>query len=397
MKRTLEFLRSTPVSDVLKAIKPRLNPPAVAYTHTSIGQAMQILSALRISSLPVLQGIERQGKYGDYLHVLDVDFLCKRLAHQLTDEHLTSDEKLTLLGKGFCLDSVSVAASSKDVPIDDLNVLKLVDTKDTTLFDLINQFFVNSEKAIHRVAFRMGRTIVRILSMLDILTFVSRNRDKIEFMVSTATVKDMSFLTDIWTIPASTPAYEAFRTMAKNDLSALGVVDENGVLISSISNSDVRELTVDDFSCLKLNVLEYRAELATRRHHRTKADEQTEGDTAVVRVPRAVSRPNPDPEGAPLSPETVDESEDGDLEGDNDTEAPSSGSAEQKDDTYKVRAHDMRAVTVSDNAELQEIISTFIDAHVHHVFIVDSEGKPVGLVSPTDCLRYLLVSDVIEH
>jgi CBS domain-containing protein len=51
-------------------------------------------------------------------------------------------------------------------------------------------------------------------------------------------------------------------------------------------------------------------------------------------------------------------------------------------------------VTVGPHTRLPELARTMLDAHIHRVIVVDTEGKPIGIVSSTDILAALAYSEV---
>jgi CBS-domain-containing membrane protein len=49
-----------------------------------------------------------------------------------------------------------------------------------------------------------------------------------------------------------------------------------------------------------------------------------------------------------------------------------------------------RLVTVRPDADLGDVLAKMAFNHVHHVFLTDLEGRPIGLLTPTDVLHALV-------
>jgi len=96
---------------------------------------------------------------------------------------------------------------------------------------------------IHRVPITDDeQKIEAILSQSAVIKFLFDNLDKF----STKAKKPVSELlenretTTVLTITESTPGFEAFELMLKHRVSAVGVVDESGVLVGVLSGTDLR-------------------------------------------------------------------------------------------------------------------------------------------------------------
>lgn len=54
-------------------------------------------------------------------------------------------------------------------------------------------------------------------------------------------------------------------------------------------------------------------------------------------------------------------------------------------------------VTVASTAPIAEIARNMLDAHIHRVFVVDDQQRPVGIVSSTDLIAAIAYAEINSH
>jgi len=118
--------------------------------------------------------------------------------------------------------------------------------------------------------------------------------------------------------------------MYTKELSCVGIVDENGMLIGNLSNSDLRGLEADRFSHLSLPVTEF------------------------LKIAKALSRPFA----------TV----------------------------LNSRLNALRALALPTGSTFKELLKLVEENRVHRAYVVDKDFKPVGIITLSDILHMLSVA-----
>lgn len=134
-------------------------------------------------------------------------------------------------------------------------------------------------------------------------------------------------------VAGSTPAIDAFGSMLRLGVSALGVVDDRGALAANLSASDVRCVLPDRWGVLALPVLRFLERSGwggDASHH--------------------------------------------------------GGCAARGGGATSTRG----AIAVGRHAMLRDAIRALVKHRIHHVFVVDDINRPVGIVTTTDILRLLV-------
>ena len=118
-------------------------------------------------------------------------------------------------------------------------------------------------KGIHRAIVR-GEPL-KVLSQYDVIKYIYFNRHLLPEKMLKDTAKNLGLVSrshtvvhhtavaiqDVVTVNTSDTALDAFRLLVKEGVAAAPVLDGNGAIVSTISASDLRGLTVD---CIEYNI-----------------------------------------------------------------------------------------------------------------------------------------------
>ncbi|GFR43787.1 hypothetical protein Agub_g4904 [Astrephomene gubernaculifera] len=337
-----------------------------------VGSALQVLGEKRVLSVPVL---DEEGEYlgafsvGDGMRVL-MQELDAQLGKSWFDRlgQLTAAE-LQAVGASMCAKKVSNVTHPGDLWLKG-------DSKTTVLTVIKEGFQVLESKGHHRIYVVdpakahsitvSGSTVVinikpgsakpeasglrptDIVSQLDVVKLLSEHKDKLE-LVQDKTLEELEIFTgSVFTIHASAPALEAFRYMAVDHKSCLGIVDNTGKLIGNVSVGDLRFLRAQNYGLLLSPVAEFVATVWGK-------GPSQEEVLAGTRVP---------------------------------------GAAEGRwADVLKETA----LTTLKPSSTFGALLELMASQNLHRIYIVDEDGKPVSIVTLTDVLREVIKPEPPVH
>ncbi|PNW75473.1 hypothetical protein CHLRE_12g528000v5 [Chlamydomonas reinhardtii] len=368
-----EPLRSWLSSESLQSFVSQHTHSIIALKKNApVGEALKTLGDNKILSVPVL---DDEGEYlgafsvGDVLRVL-MQELETQLGHGWFERMSTiKAAELEAVGSAVCAKKVHTVTHPGDLWLKG-------DAKTTVLTVIKEGFQVLEPKGHHRIfvvdpakahsVTVSGNTVVinikpgsekpeasglrptDIVSQLDVVKLVSEHKDKLE-LVMDKTLEDLEiFEGSVFTIHASATALEAFHHMALDHKSCLGIVDNTGKLIGSVSISDLRFVGSNNYGLLMSTVAEFSVIINGKG---PSAEEAIKG-TRVA------------------------------------------GAADNK------WADVLKAVplpTLTPSATFGKLLETMAGQGLHRIYIVDEDGKPVSIVTLTDVLREIIKPEAPQH
>lgn len=104
-------------------------------------------------------------------------------------------------------------------------------------------------KGVHRVLVRQvneeGNPTVRLLSQSDVIHYISKHMlDFPELTEKPINQIGLASFPFVKSVPDSVTALAAYRVMVQEGLLAVPIVDQNGILVASLSTSDLRGLSI---------------------------------------------------------------------------------------------------------------------------------------------------------
>lgn len=181
--------------------------------------------------------------------------------------------------------------------------------------------------------------ITDIVSQTDVVRFLAAQIDRLDAAFNLP-VSQLGLVThDVETVPGSTPTLAAFAAMHRSGLSGIGVTEAaGGPLLANLSISDLRGLTPDRFGALALPVGAF---LLLQKGRGLRWE-----DCLTDQLPEAV-----------------------------------------REGRWSEALASIPLVTCGPEAALREAIGQLVDHKKHRVYIVDGEGRAIGVLTPTDVLR----------
>ncbi|KAI7836565.1 hypothetical protein COHA_009582 [Chlorella ohadii] len=340
---------------------PSKPPELVKFTTAStVGEAMKTLAAYNILSAPVSDATS-----GEYVGMVDVADIMAGVVRGVYPELLErgfleqhkrlSISELQSVGVDFCSRKLGNLLHGGDLWFKgdtESNLLEVVETGFRVRVPPKLHAPHHHLRVHHRVAvfdILPGEQtpdgpvpewhITDIVSQTDVLRFLAARIDKLDAAFDRSLEELGQVTRDVQTITACTPTLAAFGTMHRKGLSGIGVTEtEGGPLIGNLSLSDLRGLTPDRFGALALPVGSF---LLLQKGKGLRWE-----DCLTEQLPPAV-----------------------------------------KEGRWSEALASIPLVAVKPSTTFREAIANLIDHNKHRVYVVDEEGKAVGVVTPTDALR----------
>ncbi|GAB4817789.1 hypothetical protein N2152v2_004835 [Parachlorella kessleri] len=184
-----------------------------------------------------------------------------------------------------------------------------------------------------------GVHVTNIVSQTDIVAFLDKQRDSLKPLLDRSLTEAGLQPKPVLCVPAVMPAINAFKAVLGSHVGCAGVVDlhRHGALVAQVSTSDLRGLLPQHFQLLGLPVLEFLERSLGGWEPPPTSLTQTFG----VKSPRKTTR-------------------------------------------------DVRVETCSMQSTLGEVLARVVELHLHRLFVVDEENRPVNVITLTDLLALLV-------
>lgn len=369
-------LRNAALGAVMRSCEGKGKGVVAVQGDESVVDAMKKMAQHALLAVPVLlpSGHPRAADASErWPHVLgkpnllgfvDVQSLLSKFMEFRRDQHrrnegwrksLGEDEEDFMDSEEVVKELEDIAASeqflhlkSADVVGNDGTVLYQLQ-EDANLFQVVQDGFFQgnpgTKQAIHRLAvFNASGNIYKMISQSDVLRFILHYGigGLHETMEEDVESLDMVGKRGLITVPENLIVIECFAYMIRQNVSGVAVVDATGTLIGNLSASDLRCILPEHFGVLAMPVVEFLALLYP----------ESEILDGKARVDKGLG-------AHPFF----------------DWSKANSGTKA------------MPLVTCSKKSSLKEVMQLMSENHVHRVYIVDSFGKPLSVVTVTDVLH----------
>jgi len=159
-------------------------------------------------------------------------------------------------------DSEVKAQRSLEKPIGEINGIFHEETRkiwnfeqDMTLGEILEPF----SKGVHRAVISLGNDKFKIISQSDVIRFAFAKKDQFpEFEKTLEELKLGGAPEDLYSLKSTETALAGFRKMDMEYYFAVPIVDaETGVLVGTLSASDIRKVSPDNINEVKKSVKEF--------------------------------------------------------------------------------------------------------------------------------------------
>lgn len=334
----------------------KTKPPCHVVTlhqNMTVGQALKLFATQNILSAPLFDSEENE-----YLGFLDMtDLLCLLLSLVNVKELVEEDTSYKLKTAGVSLEYQQL----RSVHHNNDGALIYRASLHSTLLEVIEFGFLrpNGGKGqCHRVAvfeledeadeeelnsnsIPQGVHVTHIVSQTDIIQFASKRSAELGPLRHKTLIELGLAYKTVVCVPAELTTVKAFATMHANRVSSVGIVSHAkcGALVASLSASDLRGLLPQEFSALSLPVLQFlNAKASLAGYHHTKSATSNSWGLKGAEILKNVS-----------------------------------------------------VATCTPGSTLEEVINILANDHLHRVYVVDENERPVGIITLTDVLKTLVV------
>jgi len=248
-----ELLEETRVCDVMNL---RNNGLISIPTEATVAEALEILSSNRVLSAPI--GDKDINKWIGFVDTFDI--LCYVL------ERYTENREISAHGPQlhtWCKDIHKLEDRGNEVAKHKVRYITDLSKRDpffclsenTNLPNLLSVF----RKGVHRVGVINDKgTLVGIVTQSNVAKFMARNINYYEPTAATSLEHVKLGQKEVLvTVNSECRAIHAFHHMKVNGVSSVAVVDKQGVLLSSLSTSDLKGLKQQNFGSLLMPVLDF--------------------------------------------------------------------------------------------------------------------------------------------
>jgi len=232
----------------------------------SINKALEKLSVNKITSAPV---VDEDGKIYGFVDMMDLlSFLVNKVAHptftpKVYSTSLTLEDMDNLVKKSAqfevssLLDVVdTIQRYEHYYPLEETQPLK----------EAIEIFL----RGVHRIAVTDSqKKLVGLLTQSNLIKYLFNDPTRMGLKAEEQICNMNSLQRNVVSVSPSFLTIDAFKIMQRKRLTSLGVVDYNGVLLTTLSVSDVKGLKEFHFRRLLLPVMDFLAEVRKEQNKPT--------------------------------------------------------------------------------------------------------------------------------
>jgi len=205
---------------------------------------------------------------------------------------------------------------------------------------LLDMLALLSHPNIHRLAvIDDNKKVIALITQTDVVQFLFQNRTRLGDIISSP-IKSWSQVKHVESIEVNDTLADSFRIMWEHEISGVAVVDKDGSLVGNISASDIKiSHTCEDMLKNLFDPIHQFLGLETEKN-----------ETELK------------PRSSSLSSSTS-------------------------------RAHgESKCLNMEDT--LENVLEAIVDNHIHRVFLVDNEKKPIGVISLSDIIMLFKTNNV---
>jgi len=304
---------STKIGDLVKT----QYQVVVLHTKDTVETALEKLENRHITSAPVL---DEKNKIWGFLDVVDLMLFLVRIVTKTRQstvsppsDSLTTDDIAIIARRSaeFSLSSLFQVISSS--PQKKRNDSYYPLTSDMTLQDAVEIFV----RGVHRIAMtNNANKIVHILTQFDIMKYLVEDTTRMGLKAEIQVGKINLLQKEIISVLPETKTVDAFKAMAEHGLNSIAIINKEGVILGSLSSTDMKGLREFQFMRLLWDVSQF---------------------LSVVRK---------------------EQGRDGDF-----------------------------LVCCGAETQLKRVVEIIYHEHVHRIYIVDDNKRPLGVISQTDIIR----------
>jgi len=247
-------LWTTPIE---KIIPPNQNLITVS-AKEPVATAFRTLAQNNIYSAPVVDN--ETGECFGFVDMLDiVTFIVEIYERQHKKEPTGKRKSLSAFEDFYSLlsqvEKFDLEQTSCIVDLSKRNPMVPI-KHDATLLECLELFAKNK---VHRMPIMEGKKIINVITQSGIVNWLSKHKSLLGASLCKKTLNDLQLgFKPLISVKMTDMTWDAFQTIVKHGVSAVGVLDNEGCLFSNLSAKDIRLIACDAlFTKLYKSVLEY--------------------------------------------------------------------------------------------------------------------------------------------
>jgi len=205
------------------------------------------------SSAPILGFIDVSSLMSLYITIASKDFNMLKDATDFSDLANCLGRAAERFGEMQVLNAIATDGGL-------LRITKHGGEADLSLREIITTSFLSSysDLVYHRVAVtNCDGLIIKMVSQTDLVTYFNLHRD-ILGSNREKTIEELSLgNSNVFTVSELSPVFSSFASLHRRNISAAAVVNERGCLVGNLSVSDLRGMSISQFSDLALPVKDF--------------------------------------------------------------------------------------------------------------------------------------------
>jgi len=213
--------------------------------NTTVVQCLNLLASKNILSVPVYDQSKK-----NWIGIIDVYQIMTYIAFSGSKP----DDTITLES---VLDKVKL-----NVPV--VEILGITGKRENDVIKSLWELPVHAPllkvmeylgKGIYRILVTDSEIpLSRLITQTDMIRFIHKHWDQFGDFKNT---QNISFIKPVYTIPHKQLAIYGFQLMRKKEVNAIAVINESGSIVTTLSDSDLRAFTQDQFEYLFVSTTEF--------------------------------------------------------------------------------------------------------------------------------------------
>jgi len=237
-------INSYRASDLFRS--PSMYQPLIYINeNTTVVQCLNLLASKNILSVPVYDQSKK-----NWIGIIDVYQIMTYIAFSGSK----ADDTITLES---VLDKVKL-----NVPV--VEILGITGKRENDVIKSLWELPVHAPllkvmeylgKGIYRILVTDSEIpLSRLITQTDMIRFIHKHWDQFGDFKNT---QNISFIKPVYTIPHKQLAIYGFQLMRKKEVNAIAVINESGSIVTTLSDSDLRAFTQDQFEYLFVSTTEF--------------------------------------------------------------------------------------------------------------------------------------------
>jgi CBS domain-containing protein len=237
-------LQSVSISEILTSLNKRNEELIQAPSTCTVEQLLQLMKKHNILSVPIIETSKKI-----YLGIVDVIDIMRFTVLEFYGENIMRDDFFTQ----FDYEKGTAGLLCKGQRCQKMLVLE----ENDSLLHLMQTLNYSEQRVLVLTRVTNECYLYRILTQMDIIKFLHKSKDKLGEILQQKVAGMGVNGKSLKVITENDKAVVGFQMIYENHIHSVGVVDQQGKLITNLSSSDVRGISTEQLQKVKLPVLQF--------------------------------------------------------------------------------------------------------------------------------------------